>query len=235
MDRLSNPVAFTSAPIHENDEPILDKPHQVLNGESVGEEEQSRIEREMSSISECFFAPNKPVTEEEDSDLTKDYEKENEELRAQIQQLNDKIHILEKKSVDSTVLKSSIIQFKNDVHKQALKILQTQESTIMTRSATVTGLSLSRNIRTAGTSTAEIVNRIKELEDANRNLRSQNRKQDALMIKYRERWEKLKEGAKKRHTTATTKTSSTNSSNPTLLKSLASNPPATTSLSPHQN
>lgn len=242
MDRLSNPVAFTSAPIHDNDEPILDKPHQVMSGESVGEEEQSRIEREMSSISECFFAPNKPVTKEEElthSDSSRDYEKENEELRAQIQQLTDKIQILEKKSVDSTVLKSSIIQFKNDVHKQALKILQTQESSMMTRSATATGLSLSKNIRTAGTSTAEIVNRIKELEDANRNLRSQNRKQDALMIKYRERWEKLKEGAKKRHTTSTTSTTS-NPSNPTLLKSLASNPPTTTtssstSLSPHQN
>lgn len=86
----------------------------------------------------------------------RDYEKENDELRAQIQQLTDRIQILEKKSVDSTVLKSSIIQFKNDVHKQALKILQTQESTMMTRSATATGMSLSKNIRTAGTSTAEI-------------------------------------------------------------------------------
>ncbi|CAO3650730.1 unnamed protein product [Mucor hiemalis] len=241
MDRLSNPVAFTSAPLHEKDEPILDKPRKVYT-ETVGEEELSRIEREMSSISESFFVPNKPVAEVESS---RDYEKENDELRVQIQQLTDRIQILEKKSVDSTVLKSSIIQFKNDVHKQALKILQTQESTMMTRSATATGMSLSKNIRTAGTSTAEIgraifffidiydvfiietnthiVNRVKDLEDANRNLRSQNRKQDALMIKYRERWEKLKEGAKKRHTTT---------SNPTLLKSLASsNPP--TSLSPH--
>lgn len=54
------------------------------------------------------------------------------------------------------MLKSSIIQFKNDVHKQALRILQTQESTIMTRSATTTGSPLSKNIRTVGTSTAEI-------------------------------------------------------------------------------
>lgn len=71
-----------------------------------------------------------------------------------------------------------------------------------------------------------IVNRIKELEDANRNLRSQNRKQDALMNKYRERWEKLKEGAKKRHTTT-----SATSSNSTLLQSLASNNPPSL---PHQ-
>jgi hypothetical protein len=48
------------------------------------------------------------------------------------------------------------MQFKNDVHKQALRILQTQETAIMTRSATTTGSPLSKNIRTLGTSTAEI-------------------------------------------------------------------------------
>lgn len=65
-----------------------------------------------------------------------------------------------------------------------------------------------------------LVNRIKVLEEENRNLRSQNRKQAALMTRYKERWERLKEGAKRRHTTATP-------SNPTLLSSLASsNPPA---------
>lgn len=40
--------------------------------------------------------------------------------------------------------------------------------------------------------------RIKELEEENRQLRLQNEKQQALMNKYRERWEKLKESAKKR-------------------------------------
>jgi predicted nuclease with TOPRIM domain len=76
------------------------------------------------------------------------------------------------------------------------------------------------------------VNRIKELEEDNRNLRSQNRKQEALMNKYRERWEKLKEGATKRHhhhhsstITATTAPLSNNNTNSTLLRTLASNQP----------
>lgn len=143
--------------------------------------------------------------------------------------------------MDSTVLKSSIIQFKNDVHKQALRILQTQETAMMTRSAMTTGSPLSKNIRHVGTSTAEIMNRIRDLEEANKVLRSQNRKQDALMNKYRERWEKLKEGAKKRQPSSTssavvassggaTATSSAKSS--TLLSNLAStSPPITARLS----
>lgn len=81
---------------------------------------------------------------------------ENENLKVQLQQLTSQIQNLEKKTQDSTLLKSHIAQFKNDVHKQALRIIQTQESTIMTRSATTTGSVLPKNIRTIGTSTAEI-------------------------------------------------------------------------------
>lgn len=42
------------------------------------------------------------------------------------------------------------------------------------------------------------VARIRELEEENRQLRIQKEKQAALVNKYRERWEKLKESAKKR-------------------------------------
>lgn len=44
----------------------------------------------------------------------------------------------------------------------------------------------------------DVVSRIRELEEENRQLKIQNEKQQALMNKYRERWEKLKESAKKR-------------------------------------
>lgn len=40
--------------------------------------------------------------------------------------------------------------------------------------------------------------RIKELEDEIMALRSENNRQKDLMGKYKERWEKLKESAKKR-------------------------------------
>lgn len=140
------------------------------------------------------------------------------------------------------MLKSSIIQFKKDVHKQALRVLQTQESAMMTRSAMTTESLPYKNVRHVGTSTAEIMNRIRDLEEANKVLRSQNRKQDALMNKYRERWEKLKEGAKKRQPsssemessngTSVSSTASSTGRGSTLLSNLASaNPPTTANLS----
>lgn len=138
------------------------------------------------------------------------------------------------------MLKSSIIQFKKDVHKQALRVLQTQESAMMTRSAMTTESLPYKNVRHVGTSTAEIMNRIRDLEEANKVLRSQNRKQDALMNKYRERWEKLKEGAKKRQPSSSEMASSNNGTSTapstnrgsTLLSNLASaNPPTTANLS----
>lgn len=50
-----------------------------------------------------------------------------------------------------------------------------------------------------------IVNRLRELEEENRQLKIQNEKQKTLVSKYKERWEMLKENAKKRRaSTATT-------------------------------
>ncbi|OAD01974.1 hypothetical protein MUCCIDRAFT_82354 [Mucor lusitanicus CBS 277.49] len=176
------------------------------------EAEINRIQHEMSFIDDSFFTcptqshqDQTTYTQSDQNPVIKampdpndNPEEENRALKAQIADIKSEIQSLQQKSVDSTVLKSSIIQFKKDVHKQALRVLQTQESAMMTRSAMTTGSAPSRNVRHVGTSTAEIMNRIRELEEANKVLRSQNRKQDALMNKYRERWEKLKEGAKKR-------------------------------------
>jgi hypothetical protein len=69
MNKLSNPVAFASTPLHENDEPILKQPSKV-HEEIVGEEEMNRIEREMSTISESFFVhPSiKPTKDENEED-----------------------------------------------------------------------------------------------------------------------------------------------------------------------
>lgn len=70
MNKLSNPVAFASTPLHENDEPILKQPTSEVYEEIIGEEEMNRIEREMSSISESFFVhpSSKPVKDENEED-----------------------------------------------------------------------------------------------------------------------------------------------------------------------
>ncbi|KAI8641171.1 hypothetical protein BD408DRAFT_483604 [Parasitella parasitica] len=223
----------------------------VLYDTSFNEAETNRIQHEMSFINESFFTVPKIFNVNQSNhtlsaqhqttslrDQKNDLEQENNELRSQILDIKNEIQRLQQKSVDSTALKSSIIQFKNDVQKQALRILQTQESTVMTRSAMTTGSHLLKNTRHVGTSTAEIMSRIRELEQSNKVLRSQNRKQDALANKYRERWEKLKEGAKKRQPSSTEPAVSPtgitlallpSSNNSTLLGNLASaNPPMTT-------
>lgn len=47
-----------------------------------------------------------------------------------------------------------------------------------------------------------VVLRIKELEEENKQLQLQNEKQKVLMNRYKERWEMLKENAKKRRASA---------------------------------
>lgn len=44
----------------------------------------------------------------------------------------------------------------------------------------------------------QLVRRVRELEDEVRNLRNENEKQKAMIVRFRERWEKLKESAKRK-------------------------------------
>jgi hypothetical protein len=51
------------------------------------------------------------------------------------------------------MLKSSILQFKNNVHEQAKRIMQSQENALMTKSANET---VDRAVKTQGSSTTGI-------------------------------------------------------------------------------
>ncbi|CAO0800523.1 unnamed protein product [Mucor circinelloides] len=250
VEPMVNKLSQTSSP-----PPSSPWQQPAMSDTAFDEAETNRIQHEMSFIDESFFTCPKKSQQGQDNytqpdqqpvnsmlDLDDDPEEENRALKAQIADIKHEIQSLQQRSVDSTVLKSSIIQFKKDVHKQALRVLQTQESAMMTGSAMTAGSFQSKNIRHVGTSTAEMMNRIRDLEEANKVLRSQNRKQDALMNKYKERWEKLKEGAKKRQPSSSEAASSNGSATAptaatstgkgsTLLSNLASvNPPATAKL-----
>ncbi|KAI8883812.1 hypothetical protein K501DRAFT_285150 [Backusella circina FSU 941] len=157
----------------------------------------------MSDILDSYFV----VT---DNSTTENSTKENERLKIQLNKLKYQVQALEQKSAESSLLKNSIVQFRNDVHQQAKRLRQTHEANMMTRSAITP---TNKNMRTLDSSTIDMVNRVRELEEENRNIRMENKKQEALINKYRERWEKLEEGAKKRLP------------NNSLLKSLASNEP----------
>lgn len=69
MNKLSNPVAFASTPLHENDDPtpIVQQQSTEIYGTAINEEESNRIEREMSSIIESFFS----YKEDDHEDTTK--------------------------------------------------------------------------------------------------------------------------------------------------------------------
>ncbi|ORX60363.1 hypothetical protein DM01DRAFT_1158766 [Hesseltinella vesiculosa] len=205
MDQLSNPVAFASAPLHEDDMPT---PYQqrMLAGDPPPTEDTN-------IMSESFFiVPDHPETttptvsarlsNHEDPDL----KTENTQLKHQVEQLTRRLRSLEKTAEESHMLKSSILQFRNDVHRQAKRIMQSHDpASLRASSAALTNSAIQSTIHsqprpsvTNGTTTAELVTRMKDLEDENRRLRDQIDKQQLLMNKYRERWEKLKESAKKR-------------------------------------
>ncbi|KAG1452427.1 hypothetical protein G6F46_009736 [Rhizopus delemar] len=180
MDKLSNSITYPASSFGS------------INEEEEDELESAELNRIKKELSDALHDSLPSGADDDDRIALEEAKKEYEELQIKLKELKDYIQVLEKKSIDNTALKSSIVQFKNNVHKQAKLLLQNQEHALMTRSA------MSAGRTTLGHSTAEMVNRIKELEESNRNLKLQNRKLDAYMEKYRERFEKLKEGAKKR-------------------------------------
>ncbi|KAI8878614.1 hypothetical protein K501DRAFT_29407 [Backusella circina FSU 941] len=207
VQQLSNPaVAFASAPLNENDYP-LSLPTQETPEEDEVEEENSDPNQMMESY---YFVPEPKgfynsvqKTNEQRNQLNLNVE--NEKLRQQIAQLTKKIKILERTAEESNMLKSSILQFRNDVHKQAKRIMQSQHESSMRSSAVALGSShvpvhssLRYPIVSGGN---DLVTRLKDLEEENQQLKLQNEKQKVVMNKYRDRWESLKENAKKRRST----------------------------------
>ncbi|KAI8378973.1 hypothetical protein BD560DRAFT_389158 [Blakeslea trispora] len=120
--------------------------------EVSGLDESYRIQHEMSLVSESFFLP--PSSKETKTVQKESLKQENAQLKAQLAYLKGRIQSLEKGSIDHSLLKSSILQFKNDVHRQMQRALQSQENAHMTRSATASPLS--RNIRHVQPTTIDI-------------------------------------------------------------------------------
>ncbi|KAI8142777.1 hypothetical protein BJV82DRAFT_614239 [Fennellomyces sp. T-0311] len=227
VDKLSNPVAFASAPLNENDNPTP-----AWNASSDDEEDDGVA---AAMVESYFFVP-----EPRQGPGQHDYAAENEQLKKQIEQLVRRVQTLEKTAEESNMLKSSILQFRNDVQKQAKRIMQNHDYSHMraSSSAALIGSNAHYSSIMRPSGDINLAARVKELEEENRQLRVQSEKQQALMNKYRERWEKLKESAKKRRAqqpeqdSRYTKLASCSSEyaggrQPTLLRSLAqqSTPP----------
>jgi hypothetical protein len=105
------------------------------------------------------------------------------------------------------MLKSSVLQFRDDVHKQAKRIMQSHhESSMRSSVAALMSAPQSNSIISgstryptlAGNGSHDLISKLKELEAENVQLKAQHEKQNVLVNKYKERWEMLKENAKKR-------------------------------------
>lgn len=66
------------------------------------------------------------------------------------------------------------------------------------QSNSIVGGSAARYPALAGGGGHDLISKLKELEAENKQLKFQHEKQSVLVNKYRERWEMLKENAKKR-------------------------------------
>ncbi|KAI9301905.1 hypothetical protein BJ944DRAFT_290579 [Cunninghamella echinulata] len=260
VDQLSNPVAFASAPLNEDDistpyhqrllsnddtttttnftlSPSNSNNHSHNKDKNIKDSQDPTIDNSMMMES-FFLVPDHPTsdlnhlvtpsttiktaitsispTSKSSSMQDNALKIENEQLKRHIDHLTRRIKSLEKSAEESHILKSSILQFRNDVQRQAKRIMQSHHGSVSMRSSSVALLgnstigneSISQNsfprqqqssvINQTNGSTAELVTRLKDLEEENRRLKDQVDKQQLLMNKYRERWEKLKESAKKR-------------------------------------
>ncbi|KAI9205455.1 uncharacterized protein BJ171DRAFT_581132 [Polychytrium aggregatum] len=120
---------------------------------------------------------------------------ENDELRTTIDALTKRLAVMEKAWEENSVLRNSIIQFRQDVQKQAKRYKQSP-------------LGLSRQYSTpasgkhVGTMTdpmdTDLQSRVAELEAELEKCKQENEAQTLVMNKYKDRWERLKESARKK-------------------------------------
>ncbi|KAF7729510.1 hypothetical protein EC973_004184 [Apophysomyces ossiformis] len=263
VEKLSNPVAFASAPLSENDNPTpawlygsdINNVERLLDGNEEDDLRSKPHKKDTYAMMESYFV----VPEKDALDTTRgtpssaekrtwqDYVTENEQLKKRIDLLLRKLQAMERAAEESNMLKSSILQFRNDVQKQAKRIMQSHDSSMrssaaLANSGTHTIQSSSIRYPQSG-NVAELMARLKELEEENRQLRAHNEKQQLLMNKYRERWEKLKESAKKRRAQPSDQqqekingeASTARTRPPTLLRSLAQQPNTNQTSNPPSN
>ncbi|KAI8640944.1 hypothetical protein BD408DRAFT_419052 [Parasitella parasitica] len=213
VDKVCNPaVAFTSAPLNEHDNPIpeLDEKSTILlqshnNGAMMDsyfivadpkdESLVSNLQKQLDSLSINSIS----ATAADNANTPK---LENERLQAQLTHLKKKLKQLQASAEENDMLKSSVLQFRDDVHKQAKRIMQSHhESSMRSSSSLLAGNhSMLHGSRYSPLASGggDLTSHLRDLEEENKQLRLQNEKQKMLVNRYKDRWEMLKANAKKR-------------------------------------
>ncbi|CAG8814938.1 17925_t:CDS:2, partial [Dentiscutata erythropus] len=120
-----------------------------------------------------------------------EYAMENAQLKSVIDNLTKRMMTYEKAAEENSMLKSSILQFKNDLQKQAKRIKVSQE---MLRSSYV-AKQVSPESSTVA-SAQSLQKRIKELEEELQLTKAECEKQKSLAAKYKDRLNKIKDNAR---------------------------------------
>ncbi|CEP15308.1 hypothetical protein [Parasitella parasitica] len=148
VDKVCNPaVAFTSAPLNEHDNPIpeLEEKSTILQQSHNG-----------GAMMESYFIVADPKDEFMVNNLQKQLDSlsinsasasaaenantpklENEKLRAQLTHLNKRLKQLQASAQENDMLKSSVLQFRDDVHKQAKRIMQSHHESSLRSSSSL--------------------------------------------------------------------------------------------------
>ncbi|KAL1914709.1 uncharacterized protein VTP21DRAFT_7967 [Calcarisporiella thermophila] len=222
VQKLSNPVAFTTAPLLPEREPEA-----LSNGEKSGLGINDRLDELTSKLLESYFfvpsgqqdpnaesnppslaasskggsryyTPSQSIPFAPPTKTVEEYAIENQQLKLIIDRLSRRVLQLEKAAEEANLLRSSILQFRNDVQRQAKRIMQSQES--MRSSAMAKNAASPENSAIANSQSLQ--KRVRELEEELRRMRMENEKQQVILTKYKERWDRLKESAKKRRSAA---------------------------------
>ncbi|KAJ1900038.1 hypothetical protein LPJ66_001727 [Kickxella alabastrina] len=116
---------------------------------------------------------------------------ENQRLRSLARHLNERIRTLESAAQENNMLKSSILNFREEFHRHANAVSLPRK---------YEPAPVYRRVQTPPASGAAAANElvIRQLKSQLDTLSLDNSKQKAQVSKYRERWEKLKESAKRK-------------------------------------
>ncbi|KIJ44149.1 hypothetical protein M422DRAFT_67759 [Sphaerobolus stellatus SS14] len=217
LDNLSQPVAFATAPLGRADSTSdiqrKQKEHPSnLQGESQLQKSISRFrldhESDFSDLEEIGIEDGESPSEDSffmvpssTSSLNTRLKKENESLKAQLLALQQKLQTSERMRTEQEEQLRERIEL---ARREAQRVKSS--GFLPPRTALPVDLgSLTMNIpggpmlsQVQGPREAQLNRRLKELEDEVKAVRLENEKQKQMITKFRERWEKLKESAKKK-------------------------------------
>ncbi|ORX89016.1 hypothetical protein K493DRAFT_358793 [Basidiobolus meristosporus CBS 931.73] len=218
IQNTSNPIAFATAPLEGMEKFDIEeiRGQYAKKNEGLVSElpETSNLHETLGSFiivpeQSCKQKSTKRDSVEGDYESVigstktiEEYAIENQHLKKAIDILSRQVNALEKAAEENTLLKSSIIQLRQDVQKQGKKGRLAPELSRIYGSKYSTGESqyVSSNAHTAITPQKKI----QELEEEVRLLKLENEKQSMMLNKYRDRWDQLKESAKKKRSIAKT-------------------------------